>query len=329
MAAFSDEAAGQELTPQTIFFTGGTGNNGKCITSYLLSRGHTLKCLVRNPESQRAKDLAAAGCILVQGDTTKNQEEWMGEVADCDSLIWSSVVWGDFGADFDSIRMAIETLRAAAVAAGKHPSSRKLLITSGVLGYEQLADPQMPIAEYEPRHQSVPAVKAYAKKEGLVLQSDICGCSIALGFTYSHRRQTSGLFPFVFHAFDRAAKTVSFKGEKHVGVSHVHLDDVADLYAKIIEARPVVVKGQKFNCCNDANVSNGEVADALAAHWSCTLIQSETAQWALAGKTVYMSNAKAKRVLGFDPQHKSVLDELGAILDAAYGDDQELKITFH
>ena len=88
------------------------------------------------------------------------------------------------------------------------------------------------------------------------------------------------------------------------------------------------MKGQRFNCSNPSQVTNGAIADAVAAHWGCELVQDETPQWDLAGKTVYQSSAKAARVLGFDPQHKNVLDDIGAILDASYGDEPTLVVEF-
>ena len=97
----------------------------------------------------------------------------------------------------------------------------------------------------------------------------------------------------------------------------------------VIEAPALDVKGQRFNCSNNTNVSNGEIVDAFANIWGCEAVQSETEQWALAGKTCYQDCSKAKRVLGWEPKHKSVLDELAEIIPAMYGDDPELRVTFH
>ena len=316
-------------TPLKIFFTGGTGNNGRAIVPHLLSRGHTIKALVRDPNKATAQALEAQGCNLVKGDAT-SPESWSAEVADCDAVIWSSVIWGDFTADMGSLSKCCEVLADAARKEGKHPATRKLLVTTGVLGYEQREDdPQLGIPEWKPNQESFPPVKGFQMKERLVRFADICGCAISLGFTYSHSPQTSGLFPFVFKGFDRSSKKIFYKGDKSVGISHVHLEDAADMYAKIIEAPALDVKGQRFNCSNDTNVSNGEVVDAFANIWGCEAVQSETEQWALAGKTCYQDCSKAKRVLGWEPKHKSVLDELAEIIPAMYGDDPELRVTFH
>ncbi len=143
------------------------------------------------------------------------------------------------------------------------------------------------------------------------------------------RTPSSGLFPFVFKSFDRANKKIYYKGDKAVGVAHIHLEDAADMYAKILEAPAVDVKGQRFNCSNDANVSNGQIVDAFAALWGCEAEESETAQWDLAGKTCYQDCSKAKRVLGWAPKHTDVLAELGEIIPAMYGNDPSLKVEFH
>lgn len=326
----SATAASAAAAPLTVFFTGGTGNNGRVIAPYLLARGHRLKCLVRNPEKDSAKALAALGAELVKGDATQ-PETWRAEVADCDAVVWSSVVWGDFKADLPALSACADVLAEAARAAGQHPSTKKLLVTTGVLGYEQREDGnlQRGLEEWQPAHESFAPVKGFQMKERVVRFSDICGCSISLGFTYSHSPQTSGLFPFVFKSFDRANKKIYYKGDKAVGVAHIHLEDAADMYAKILEAPAIDVKGQRFNCSNDANVSNGQIVDAFAALWGCEAEESETAQWDLAGKTCYQDCSKAKRVLGWAPKHKDILAELGEIIPAMYGNDPSLKVEFH
>lgn len=55
-------------TAGTILVTGATGQQGGAVTRHLLARGYTVKALVRQPDSDKAKALAAKGVLLVQGD---------------------------------------------------------------------------------------------------------------------------------------------------------------------------------------------------------------------------------------------------------------------
>ena len=108
--------AGTAAAPLTIFFTGATGNNGCVIVPYLRSRGHHIKALCRDPQKPVAQDLAALGVTLVKGDALK-PEEWIEQVADCDAVIWSSVVWENMMADTETLRLVAEKLAASAAAA--------------------------------------------------------------------------------------------------------------------------------------------------------------------------------------------------------------------
>lgn len=52
----------------SILVTGATGQQGGAVARHLLLRGYAVKALVRNPDSDKAKALAARGIELVRGD---------------------------------------------------------------------------------------------------------------------------------------------------------------------------------------------------------------------------------------------------------------------
>lgn len=52
----------------TYLVTGATGNTGKTIVSILLSHGHKVHAIVRNPSSRAAQAIASSGATLFQGD---------------------------------------------------------------------------------------------------------------------------------------------------------------------------------------------------------------------------------------------------------------------
>jgi uncharacterized protein YbjT (DUF2867 family) len=53
---------------KTIFVTGATGNQGGAVANNFLKNGYRVKALTRNPDSDKAKKLRAAGAELVKGD---------------------------------------------------------------------------------------------------------------------------------------------------------------------------------------------------------------------------------------------------------------------
>ena len=55
-------------TKRSILVTGATGQQGGAVAHALLSRGHRVKALTRNPESDTARRLASAGADIVAGD---------------------------------------------------------------------------------------------------------------------------------------------------------------------------------------------------------------------------------------------------------------------
>lgn len=55
-------------TKKTVLVTGATGQQGGAVARALLSRGHTVRALTRNPDAAAARHLAAAGADIIAGD---------------------------------------------------------------------------------------------------------------------------------------------------------------------------------------------------------------------------------------------------------------------
>jgi uncharacterized protein YbjT (DUF2867 family) len=54
--------------PDPVLVTGGTGTHGGAVAAELLAAGHRVHALVRDPASDRARQLEAGGATLVRGD---------------------------------------------------------------------------------------------------------------------------------------------------------------------------------------------------------------------------------------------------------------------
>lgn len=51
-----------------VLVTGATGQQGGAVAEALMGRGHRVRALTRNPDSDKARELAARGAAVVQGD---------------------------------------------------------------------------------------------------------------------------------------------------------------------------------------------------------------------------------------------------------------------
>lgn len=58
---------------EAILVVGGTGVQGGAVARALLSRGHTVHALVRDPATPAATALAAAGAVLIRGDLDNSE----------------------------------------------------------------------------------------------------------------------------------------------------------------------------------------------------------------------------------------------------------------
>jgi uncharacterized protein YbjT (DUF2867 family) len=56
------------MSKLTVLVTGPTGQQGGALARVLLQRGHTMRAFVRNPESEKARQLSRLGAELVEGN---------------------------------------------------------------------------------------------------------------------------------------------------------------------------------------------------------------------------------------------------------------------
>ena len=78
-----------------IFLTGGTGFIGRPLTQKLLSRGWEVKALVRNPNSDKSKEIQTFGAQLIKGDI--NDIDSMRESMQGVDAVIHNAGWYEFG----------------------------------------------------------------------------------------------------------------------------------------------------------------------------------------------------------------------------------------
>ena len=75
----------QSSTPRFVLVTGATGQQGGAVARALLERGHRVRGLTRNTDSQSARQLAAIGAEIVEGDFS-NRDTLAAAASGVDSI---------------------------------------------------------------------------------------------------------------------------------------------------------------------------------------------------------------------------------------------------
>jgi uncharacterized protein YbjT (DUF2867 family) len=99
----------------TILVTGATGAQGGSVARHLLASGrYAVRALTRDPESEKAKALAAAGADLARGDLS-DPAALRAALAGCDGAFGVTNFWEHFGKELEQGRNLIEAVAAAGV----------------------------------------------------------------------------------------------------------------------------------------------------------------------------------------------------------------------
>jgi len=113
--------------------------------------------------------------------------------------------------------------------------------------------------------------------------------------------------------FDQSIKgKVVVPGNKDIGWSEVHIDDLVDGYRRIVESLPSNVGGQIFNFADGSRYTNFTIAQRFAqyAGYTGTVEVDEKLAREFSNKIVFVDSRKAQRMLGWQPKHKLLLDQV-------------------
>lgn len=271
-----------------IFLTGATGYIGSVVTEKLLAAGHRVAGLARSDES--ARKLEAAGAEAVRGNLDDPAAIERG-AASADAAIHLAM---DFSADAPRLdRTAID-----AILGGLGAAAKPFLYTSGVWvmgstgGHvvdETAPLNPVPLVAWRPAHEEI--VRDAKGVRGVVIRP-----AMVFG-------RGGGFVASLFHPGERGV--VNYVGTGENRWSMVHVDDLADLYLRALDAPagslyfaaagpavPVPVVAQAFAggaplhalSLEDARRKMGPLADALAIDCMVT-------------------GLKAMRELGWNPRH--------------------------
>jgi len=277
-----------------IFLTGATGYIGGAVCDALLRAGHTVVGLVRSQE--QAGRLAAKGAAAHPGDL-RDPGNLAAGARQADAVIHTALLPAADAGDVD--RRAVEAMHGPL-----------LIYTSGcwVLGNtgDRVADEDTPLAP-------TPLVAWRPAVEQLVLAR---GRGMVLRPAMVYGRGGGLLQSFVQSAREHGAARVIGDGQNRW--TFVHVDDLADLYVRLLDAPPGTLlfaahgpalrvrevaeaasgaagaAGRvEFIPLADARLSLGPLADALALDQQ-------------------ISGERARRSLAWRPIAPSVIDDLAA-----------------
>ncbi|OLT54430.1 NAD-dependent epimerase [Corynebacterium sp. CNJ-954] len=283
-----------------IFVIGATGYAGRHISTALARAGHRVQGLTRDSFSPIARRLTEAEVDLVQGDVS-DPSTWRAHLAAADVLIHAMMDLTDpAGTD----RRVFEELSALQDSSGRAPH---IVYTTGISSYGRTGSALMD--ELTPGNPDSPLAFRFGLETELAA-SGLAHTIVRPGFLYGGSAATSMTSQWFAAA---ESGTPVFYGDPTKRWSWVHVDDLAEAYARIVDHLEQV-RGEVFVIADDQRLSaldmqnaairaagyNGEIT--LAAAEDGGMMQMAADQDELA------SSAKARRLLDWRPRHISFTD---------------------
>lgn len=286
-----------------VFITGGTGYVGGVLVERFVGAGHEVVALARSDTAARA--MTEAGATPVRGELA-DVALLRASAANADAVVHAAVDWSAT-AEADRTELAA----VDALTAGGRDGGRIVVYTSTGLVYgfdpaqDRDEDAQLPERSAQP-------VKAAAER---IVRSapGITGVVVRAGLV--HGRGGSGLLGSLIGA---AATTgaAAYVGEGDNVWVPVHVDDLADLYLRVLE-RPVA---GVFNAVGSHPFTFRELAEAIADLTGARAVSLplDVAVEQL-GPTAYllasrgdMPNTRARTTFDWEPAGPPLLDDVRA-----------------
>lgn len=205
-----------------VFLTGGTGYIGRSVARALVRAGHEVSGVARDPKKAQEREPRVRWVAGSLQDVAK----WSGEARTADATVHMAA---DYMADFPGLDKGATVALLAAASEAKAP--RTVVYTSGVwlLGItgdraKDEGSPLEPAAAvvWRPGHE----------KLALAAGSPVTGVVVRPGMVYGG---SAGLYaPY----FADAGKGATYVGDGKNRWPGVHVDDLADLYLRVLELAP-------------------------------------------------------------------------------------------
>ena len=305
-----------------ILLAGASGYAGHAVAAALRQAGHQVTALLRHPHAARAHRLQLREVRVLAGDL-RQPATYRAALAACDVFI-STVM--DFQDPIRTDRLLLEVLRG--VPAKADGTARLFLYTTGCSVYGHVAAAVL--------DETTPGNPAHPLHFRLELEQEVFGLDnwrtvvVRPGFMFG----LDGHSCFASTWFEQGESgRVVYAGDVAKGWSWVHVTDLADAYRRIAE-HPALnrevfcLADEKQPRCWDVARAAAQAAGfaeplelgpALLEDWSALFDQNQ-----------FMSSAKARRVLGWQPKQAGVLAQMDLCYQAwkaSQGDDSPREIA--
>jgi nucleoside-diphosphate-sugar epimerase len=275
-----------------ILLTGATGFIGSAVLDRLVDAGHQVTAVVRSQKSSlAAQDAGATGVI---GDLFDAQ--WLAsELRQHDGAIHTAA-----GSDERDAALNDAVIDAAIEAFGG--TTRPFVHTGGIWVYGTSAS----ISESGSLERA-PALTAWrVASERRLLDSDVKASVVQPGIVYGHG---AGIPAMLAGAVEDGTVALIGSGDQHW--TTVHVDDLADLYVRVLEKAP---GGRAYIGASGQNPTVRELGEALASQVVPESDDATIARLGGFGEALLLDQQatgdRAKTELGWQPTRPSLVDEL-------------------
>jgi nucleoside-diphosphate-sugar epimerase len=287
-----------------VFLTGGSGYIGSTVALALKKAGHDVLALVRDEAKGQA--LKAAGIKLVKGD--------LGNPAGYAGAAWGRAAFVNLAQDYspNGVELDKKTITSAKdLLRGQVGAT--LIYTSGcwVQGAtDGVADETAPLhparaVAWRPAHEQLALEMAKDGIRSVVVRPAI---------VYGGKGGVPGMF-FGTALKHGAAQTIG-EGANHWPL--VHVDDLAELYVRLVERAPA---GSVFNAADASRLTQREIAEAASrAAGKDGKVAAQQPDGSPFHEALLLdqriSSEKARNDLDWRPRHESFAAEADAIFKA-------------
>lgn len=275
-----------------VFLTGGSGYIGRSTIPALTKAGHTVSALARSDAA--ARTVEELGATPVRGDLT--------DLATIRKAAGQADAAIHLGAAYDGDTAAVDRAAADAIMADL---DGPYVHTGGVWVY---GDTDGVVDEDAP--QKPPLITAWRDANERHVLAQRHSVLVMPGLVYGN---SGGLLQHFFVAPATQTGTVAYVGDGSNHTTLVHVDDIADLYVRALDAQPGAVYAGVTE-----NRTFREIAEALAQPGRTTSLSYEEAESRMGpiaeafALDQQMTGARARRELGWNPAHPDALTELAS-----------------
>ncbi|MET0447336.1 MAG: NAD-dependent epimerase/dehydratase family protein [Aeromicrobium sp.] len=283
-----------------ILLTGGTGFVGSAVLEALIGAGHQVTAVVRSQSSSlKVSDLGATGII---GDLF--DARWLAsELRVHDGLVHTA-------AGGDERDPALNDSVIAAALDAFAGTTKPFVHTGGIWTYGD--NPAIAESD-EPRP---PALTAWRPAgEQRVLESGLRASVVQPGIVYGRGKGIPAMLASAAAAGD--AVTLFGSGDQHW--TTIHVDDLADLYLRVVEQAP---GGKAYVAASGDNPTVRELGEALTTSVVTESAEATTGRLGAFGEALLLdqqaSGGRARSELSWTPTRPPLVDLLAkGYLDAA------------